>query len=105
MNINETYVKYGLAGVVALQVVAILFGIYDGGTLLSLVVLAALAFVAAERFDLVKAKIKLCDAHIYKHLENGTLQYCDTKQATHADFEYLGTAKVNCKNVGSCSFS
>jgi len=105
MNINETYVKYGLAGIFGLQLVAILFGIYDGGTFLSLVVAAALGFAVAERFDLVKAKIDLCEAHIYKHLENGELLYCDSKQATHADYEYLGTAKVNCKNVGRCSLA
>ena len=105
MNINETYVKYGLAAVTALQALAILFGIYDGGTLLSLVVLAALSFAAAERFDLVKAKVELCEAHIYKHLENGELLYCDAEQTTHADYKYLGTAKVDCNKVGRCSLA
>lgn len=105
MNINETYVKYGLAGVFGLQIVAILFGIYDGGSFLSLVVAAALGFVVAERFDLVKVKVDLCDAHIYKHLESGELLYCDSKQASHANHEYLGTSKVNCKNVNRCSLS
>ncbi len=104
MNINETYIKYGLAGVTALQAVAILFGIYDGGTLLSLVVLAALAFVAAERFGLVN-KVKLCEAHIYKNKEDGSLLYCDSEQASHANHDYLGTSKVDCKNVNRCSLS
>ena len=105
MNINETYVKYGLAGVTVVQALAILFGVYDGGTLLSLVVLAALAFVAAERFDLVKVKIDLCDAHVYKNKEDGSLLYCDSIQASHANHDYLGTSKVNCKNVNRCSLS
>ena len=102
---EEKYIKYGLAGVFVLHALGILFGAYDGGTILSLVVLAALGFAAAERFGLVGAKIKLCDAHIYKHLENGTLLYCDSEQATHADYQYLGTSKVNCKNVGNCSLA
>ena len=105
MNIEEKYIKYGLAGVFALQVVAILFGVYEGGELISLVVAAALGFAVAERFGLVKAKIELCDAHVYKHLENGELLYCDSEQATHKDYQYLGTSKVNCKNVGNCSLA
>ena len=105
MNIEEKYIKYGLAGVFVLQALGILFGAYESGHLLSLLVLAALGFAAAERFDLLKAKIKLCDAHIYKHLENGELLYCDAEQATHADYKYLGTAKVDCSKVGRCSLA
>ena len=105
MNINETYVKYGLAGVFGLHILAILFGVYDGGVLLSLLVAVALGFAAAERFDLVKAKVDLCEAHIYKHLENGELLYCDAEQTTHADYKYLGTAKVDCNKVGRCSLA
>jgi uncharacterized membrane protein YuzA (DUF378 family) len=105
MNIEEKYIKYGLAGVFALQIVAILFGVYESGTLISLVVAAALGVAAAERFGFVKAKIELCDAHIYKNKEDGSLLYCDSKQASHASHDYLGTSKVNCKNVGRCSLS
>ena len=105
MNINETHVKYGLAAVFGLHVLAILFGVYEGGMILSLVVAAALGFVAAERFGLLKAKIELCEAHIYKHLENGELLYCDAEQATHTDYKYLGTAKVDCNKVGRCSLA
>lgn len=104
-NTQIKYAKYGLAAIFALHVLGVVMGAYDGGVILQLLVIAGLGLAVAEHFGIVKAKIELCDAHIYKHLENGTMQYCDTKQATHADFEYLGTAKVNCKNVGSCSFS
>ena len=79
--------------------VGLLFNGHVIGALVTGVVLVALAV------DLFKAKVELCDAHIYKHLELGTLLYCDSEQATHTDYQYLGTAKVNCKNVGSCSLS
>jgi len=105
ISINEEYVKIGMAGALLLHVIAILFGVYETGLLLSLIVAAALGFAVAERFGLIAAKVKLCEAHIYKHLENGELLYCDAKQATHADYEYLGTAKVNCENVGRCSLA
>jgi len=103
--IDEKIVKYGMAGVLALHVVATLFGVYHGGTLLALFVAAALGFAVAERFGKVEAKVELCEAHIYKHLELGTLLYCDSEQATHTDYQYLGTAKVPCSKVGRCSLA
>jgi hypothetical protein len=103
--IEEKYLKYGMAIALALHVVAILFGVYEGGTLLAGFVAAALGFAVAERFGLAKAKVELCEAHIYKHLELGTLLYCDSEQATHTDYQYLGTAKVPCDKVGRCSLA
>jgi hypothetical protein len=50
-------------------------------------------------------KAKLCEAHVYKHLETGELLYCDEQQATHRDYEYLGTAKVKCEKVNRCSLA
>ena len=103
--INEEYVKVGMLGALLLHVVAILFGVYESGLLLSLITAAALGFAVAERFDLVKAKVELCEAHVYKHLELGTLLYCDAEQTTHTDYKYLGTAKVPCVKVGRCSLA
>ena len=95
MQFENTHIKYGLAGALALHIIGILFGVYEGGVLLALVVGAALAFATAGHFGLVEAKVKLCEAHIYKHKEFGTLLYCDAKQDTHRDYDYLGTAKVS----------
>ena len=95
----------GAVGVaLALQLAAV-FGFY--GMITAIVTSVVLLLVGANElgFDLFKEKIELCDAHVYKHLENGTLLYCDSEQATHADYQYLGTAKVNCKNVGNCSLA
>jgi len=47
----------------------------------------------------------LVEAHIYKHVESGVLVYCNTKQASHGNHKYLGTAKVKEKNVVTCKFS
>jgi hypothetical protein len=70
-----------------------------------LIVLGVLV-VAIVGFKVVeKARAKLCDAHVYKHLENGELLYCDEKQDTHKDYEYLGTAKVKCEKVNRCSLA
>ena len=44
-------------------------------------------------------------AHVYKHLENGALVYCDRKQTTHVSYSYLGTAKLPRRLVGRCYFS
>ena len=97
---NQTYLKYGLIGALVLYALAVLAG-FAGNVLMSLVVIGALGAAVADKF----AKIKLCDAHVYKHLENGELLYCSTKQATHKDYQYLGTSKVNCDNVGRCSLA
>ena len=82
---------------------AIVLNVFAEGPIVAVVTLAALGFAAWGEFQ--KAKVKLCDAHVYKHLENGTLLYCDSEQATHKDYQYLGTSKVKCENVGNCSLA
>lgn len=96
---NKTILKAGLGLALAAQV-AIVFGY-----IVTFAALVAGAVVAVLLGDALRpaAKVKLCDAHIYKHKELGTLEYCDAAQATHKDFDYLGTAKVDCDNVGRCS--
>lgn len=69
----------------------------------SAITLVALGLAIVGEYD--KARVKLCDAHVYKHLELGTLLYCDSEQATHTNYQYLGTAKIACDNVGRCSLS
>jgi hypothetical protein len=101
--IDAKYVKYGLAVILVLQALSILFN--AGGALLSLVVLAGLGVAVAEKFGVEVAKVELCEAHVYKHLELGTLLYCDSEQATHTDYKYLGTAKVPCDKVNRCSLA
>ena len=103
--IEAKYLKYGLAGVLILHALGILFNVYESGALLSLVVLAGLGVAAAEKFGFEVAKVELCEAHVYKHLELGTLLYCDSEQATHTDYQYLGTAKVPCDKVNRCSLA
>ena len=103
--IDAKYVKYGLAGILVLHALGILFNVYESGVLLSLVVLAGLGVAVAEKFGVEVAKVELCEAHVYKHLELGTLLYCDSEQATHTDYQYLGTAKVRCDKVGRCSLA
>jgi len=90
----------------------ILLGLAFVGTLfadnifVSAITVVALGLTIIGEYDEYKnAKAKLCDAHIYKHLELGTLLYCDSEQATHTDYQYLGTAKVRCESVGRCSLS
>ena len=97
---NQTYLKYGLIAALVLYAVSIIAG-FAGNALMVIVVLGALIAAVADKF----AKIKLCDAHIYKNKEDGSLLYCDSKQASHANHDYLGTSKVNCKNVNRCSLS
>ena len=82
---------------------AIALNIFVSGAVTTLVTLVVLGLAAFNEFK--NAKIKLCDSHVYKHLELGTLLYCDAEQATHKDYQYLGTAKVKCENVGSCSLA
>ena len=80
--------------------------IFVGGDFASVISFVALAFVGVQEFkEMRKVKVALCDAHVYKHLELGTLLYCDDAQATHKNYQYLGTAKVKCENVGSCSLA
>ena len=68
---------------------------FIGGGFAQLTSIVALVLVAVREFKEARAaKEALCDAHIYKHLELGTLLYCDEAQATHTDYKYLGTAKV-----------
>jgi len=64
-----------------------------------------IAGVIVAGIVVVVRKVKLCDAHVYKHLENGELLYCDAKQATHRDYQYLGTSKVKCDRVNRCSLA
>ena len=99
---NQTYLKWGLLGVLVLYSISVLAG-FAGNVLLSLIVIAALGAAVGDK--IMKEKIVLCEAHVYKHLENGELLYCDSAQATHKDYEYLGTSKVNCKNVNRCSLA
>lgn len=98
---KDTILKIGLGLALAGQVAIILGYVV---TFAALVTGAVLAVMLGDGLR-AKAKVKLCDAHIYKHLENGTLLYCSTKQATHKDYDYLGTAKVDCDNVGRCSLA
>jgi hypothetical protein len=97
---NQTYLKYGLIGALILYCLSVLAG-FAGNVLMSLVVIGALGAAVGDKL----AKVKLCEAHVYKHLENGELLYCDTKQATHKDYQYIGTSKVDCKNVNRCSLA
>lgn len=97
---NQTYLKYGLIGALVLYALSVLAG-FAGNVLISLVVIAALGAAVGDKV----AKVKLCDAHIYKNKEDGTLLYCDSKQANHASHDYLGTSKVDCANVNRCSLS
>jgi len=98
---KDTILKAGLGLALAAQVAIILGYVV---TFAALIAGAVIAVALGDAFR-AEAKVKLCDAHIYKHLENGTLLYCDAKQATHKDYQYLGTAKVNCDNVGRCSLA
>ena len=76
------------------------------GAFATSIAFVAIAVAGIREFQAArKGKAALCDAHIYKHLELGTLLYCDSAQATHTDYQYLGTAKVKCSNVGNCSLS
>ena len=97
---NQTYLKYGLGGTLVLYSLSILAG-FSGNVLMVIVVLGALIAAVADKF----VKVKLCDAHVYKNKEDGSLLYCDSEQASHANHDYLGTSKVNCKNVNRCSLS
>ncbi len=97
---NQIYLKYGLIAALVLYAISMLAG-FAGNVVISLVVIGALGAAIGDKF----AKVKLCDAHVYKHLENGELLYCDAAQATHKDYEYLGTSKVDCKNVNRCSLA
>jgi len=97
---NQTYLKYGLIGALVLYALSVLAG-FAGNVLISLVVIAALGAAVGDKL----AKVKLCDAHIYKNKEDGSLLYCDSKQASHANHDYLGTSKVDCANVNRCSLS
>jgi len=92
---------------IRIAVVTALFAIlFIGGGFAKLASLVALGLVGVREFkEAREAKAALCDAHIYKHLELGTLLYCDEEQATHSDYQYLGTAKVKCENVNSCSLA
>ena len=97
---NQTYLKYGLIGALVLYALSFIAG-FAGNILISIVVVAALGAAVADKF----AKVKLCDAHIYKNKEDGSLLYCDSKQASHSNHTYLGTSKVDCKNVNRCSLA
>jgi len=97
---NQTYLKYGLVAALLLYAVSILAG-FAGSVVTTLVVLGALVAAVADKL----AKVKLCDAHVYKNKEDGTLLYCDSEQANHASHDYLGTSKVDCNNVNRCSLS
>jgi hypothetical protein len=103
MNEVLKYFKYVLGGAFALQTLAVLMS--SNSVLLTLLIAAVLGVAAAREFDLLKGKVDLCEAHVYKHLELGTLLYCDAAQATHTDYQYLGTAKVPCDKVGRCSLA
>ena len=92
---------------IRIAVLTALFAIlFIGEGFATLASLVALVLVGVREVqELRKEKEALCDAHIYKHLELGTLLYCDEEQTTHTDYQYLGTAKVKCSNVNSCSLS
>jgi len=99
---NKTILKYGLIAALVLQVGIIANILVTVGVIATVVVLGA---ALADVMGVGAAKVKLCDAHIYKHKELGTLLYCDAQQATHRDYDYLGTAKVDCDKVGRCSLA
>ncbi len=92
---------------IRIAVLTALFSLlFIGGGFAELAAIVALVLVGVREFKEVRAeKDALCDAHVYKHLELGTLLYCSEAQATHTDYKYLGTAKVKCANVGSCSLA
>lgn len=97
---NQTYLKYGLIAALVLYAISMLAG-FAGNVLVSFVVIGALGAAIGDKF----AKVKLCDAHVYKHKESGELLYCDSEQASHSNHDYLGTSKVDCKNVNRCSLA
>ena len=80
--------------------------LFADGVFASAITVVALGLAIVGEYEVYKkGKVKLCDAHVYKHLELGTLLYCDAEQATHTNYQYLGTAKVKCENLGRCSLS
>lgn len=97
---NQTYLKYGLIAALVLYSLSVLAG-FAGNAVVVIIVLGALGAAVGDKF----MKVKLCDAHIYKNKEDGSLLYCDSEQASHANHDYLGTSKVECKNVNRCSLS
>ena len=65
-------------------------------------VLLTLTIVIVE----IRRPRRLCDAFIYKHKENGSLQYCENDQGDETrDFRKLGEGKMPCDLVDRCSFA